>query len=246
MSTPEGDTQTPTKHRYTIDLADGKTQTYEADTETELLEKVNGAHQESVRAMKIRERENAQLRNQIDTQPAPAAPPTATPAAAPAAPSADPRKQFSPDHYYQMLSSDPIAAQDYLDHFRYGFDPREKWKSLDRFEQTNQHLTDSMSVQEFHRRIPDFPATEEAAEALNNRVQQLGMGVSANSLELAWHQLVRDGAVEPSSNEESAEAMAPPATESVSRSAGDDAFDPYNVSMDELRKRIATEGRSKR
>jgi hypothetical protein len=246
ISDPSTDNSASNPHRYTIDLPDGRQQVYEADTPEELLTKVNNAHQESVRAMKTRENENADLRRQIQQ------PESTQPAQQPTSPTATPNtgNGFNNEYYYQLLARDPIGASEYLDHHRYGFNPKDKFTSVDQFAQTRERISESMEVQEFHRRVPDFPATQDAAYAVNNRINQLGMGVSANSLELAWHQLVKEGTVQPIQAVQSSTAnpalnpgvpVIPPVVTPGSTSTDPlDATDPYSMPLENLKHQILT------
>jgi len=236
----------PTKPTYTVKAPDGSEQTYTADTEAELLTKVNAAHNELYGAFKTRETENADLRKQnslLSNRPAPAAPPPTAAAAVPK------DNQFNNAYYYQLLAKDPLDAQEYIDRYRFGgADPKEFLSRAAEYEKTHEQMVQSAQVSEFHRRVPQFPATAPASAALEARVGQLGMGVNANSLELAYYQLENEGAITataPSSDAvtQTPPAAIPPVDSGQSGSPPVTLDDVEGLTLDQLKERVEAEYR---
>lgn len=236
----------PKKFTYDLQLPDGRTQTYEGDTMEELMGHVNKAHTEAVKALKDREAENATERQKREQAEARLQQIQSSVAGAPPTQSAP---AFDREVYYQKLAQDPIEAQNYLDTARFGKPLSDRLQALDRLQASQAQQAQINAVQQFHSRVTDFPATPEAATALQARAQELG-GISAQNLELAHYQLIREGVYKPV--EEKADEQRgtpPPSTEGEGFNHGDQptGFDPYDekLSTEELREKIIEQERQK-
>jgi hypothetical protein len=223
---------------YTINVGD-KTQTYRTSEDGQK------AHQAAVDAMKQREVENQQLRDQntaliggLHQQPTQPQQPTD-------------QAQFEQQQYYSLLSTDPIAAQNYMDKFRFGMSTEELTTKLNNFNQTNEQMQIGLAAQEFHRRVGEqWPATQEASDAVTKRIQELGMDISANSLELAFYQLKNEGSIraieqttETAAETTSRGSNAPPVvTTTDTGELNTNEPDPYHMDMDKLKVLVEKEG----
>lgn len=107
---------------------------------------------------------------------------------------------FDKDKYYQLLSNDPLSAQNYLDGARFGVSPDSvpqyftgMYEKITKFE--GQTLGAGFAAAH-----PDFPNDEESAQVMTERVKQLvasGHPADYNTMDMAWSQLVRDGKIKP-------------------------------------------------
>lgn len=108
---------------------------------------------------------------------------------------------FDKDRYYQLLNENPIAAQNYVDSYRFGIGDPEAVPA--RFNEMYEKVTalDGQTLAAgFVNNHPEFPQDAEAAKALTERVKMLrgaGHPVSPDTMELAWSQLVNEGTVKP-------------------------------------------------
>jgi len=239
------------KFTRTLNLPGGGTQTYEADTEQALLDKVFEAHQAGVTALKDREhqiythKENeTRLQTELDSRPAPVVP--AVPSSTDA---------YSDQTYYQIWA-DPNQGPRVANEYLLKFDTAHQ-KLLKRVEQSDQMvgmIQESSAVQNFHAMHPDYPATPEAANVLRTRFEQLqakGFPTDAGTYDLAFTQLVREKAITPQAVKPVGEgdpanrgAGAPPAGggEGGGPPAGDDLPDFDAMSTEEHQKWLVDNG----
>jgi len=115
---------------------------------------------------------------------------------------------YSPEEYYQLLNTDPIAAQNYLDQQRFGSsDPvgelnylRNKVDGLDYVVNTKLGF---MASRNFLDRHADFPQDTRSVEALQARAvgliraDQYGSDIG-DTLDMAYEQLIAEGVITPS------------------------------------------------
>lgn len=117
-------------------------------------------------------------------------------------PAADNGK-FSNDKYYTLLNSDPIAAQNYLDAARFGFDaPEQVVPSFTSMRTQIDSMTQSSVAASFlAQHVDDFPADPDAARKLNARtfdlVNKSGFNFDVHTLNFAYDQLVNEGQIKP-------------------------------------------------
>jgi len=211
----EGTEQTFTR---TLKLPDGKEQTYEAASEQELLDKIFNAHQSSVTALKDRERQIHDNKAEIERARA-----EMTRLQMLQKPDVQSDGGFKTDDYYQMWADQnrgPDAATDYMLKAKYGISLKELASSAKELKELKETLSAQTAVQGFHARHQDFPATDEASTMIRDRVNQLvsnGFPVHADTIDLAYTQLIREGSITPTTpetteEEQSRGAGAPPVT----------------------------------
>ena len=108
---------------------------------------------------------------------------------------------FDRDQYYKLVGDDPIAAQNYLDSFRFGIpDPaqvpqyfQDSFASLTRMQQ------ESLGAN-FVSTHPDFPPSAQTAEILTNEAKKLvqeGHPLNLNTMEIAWQNCLASEAIKP-------------------------------------------------
>jgi hypothetical protein len=103
--------------------------------------------------------------------------------------------------YWNLYSTDPIAAQNYLDSVRFGIsDPNQVPQYLTGINDRLTRMEGSALGAGFASAHPEYPNTEEAAKMMTERVQQLGAAghpFSYDTLDLAWGQLQAEGRLSP-------------------------------------------------
>lgn len=106
---------------------------------------------------------------------------------------------FAKDRYYQLLNEDPIAAQNYLDQYRFGVqDPVAAFNGMRQSVDAIQQQAVAAAFSAIH--ADDFPATPDAASALTRRTEQLvgqGFRYGIETVNYAYDQLVREGTIKP-------------------------------------------------
>lgn len=110
--------------------------------------------------------------------------------------------QFNKDEYYRKLNDDPIAAQNYLDSFRFGIpDPNAVPLT---FQQMQRDVSvtrqESMAAQFMQQHAEDFPQTPEAARALRTQFESYiasGYPATVETLNLAYNQTINEGTIKP-------------------------------------------------
>lgn len=120
---------------------------------------------------------------------------------------------FDRDNYYNLLNTDPFAAANYLDSFRFGIpDPKEVPNT---FIQMNQKISNfeqqSVAGAFLYEHFDDYDNKPENNAALNKRLSELtsrGYPFEITTMNMAYDQLVREGAIK---RLEPAAPEAPPA-----------------------------------
>lgn len=131
--------------------------------EKELLEKAAKRYDDLQKHARQVEGENAQLR-----QAAPA--PTATPSSpAVATPGFDSQK------YWALMNENPQQATLYAVASAFGVDPSTYINTTVGAVQIAQSMSEQAIAAQFHAAVPGFPATEAAAEALAEKMEQMGV-----------------------------------------------------------------------
>lgn len=110
--------------------------------------------------------------------------------------------KFNNEKYYQMLNTDPIGAQNYLDAHRFGIsEPEQVPATFNQMRQQVDNFTQQTVTASFlAQHAEDFPPTPEAAKALTAKVQSLvqnGVPFNADTLNYAYYELVQNGTIKP-------------------------------------------------
>lgn len=125
--------------------------------------------------------------------------------------------EFNKQEYYRLLNEDPIAAQNYIDIYRFGTeDPVGAFAEL---RQKTDSLYQQSMTASFWASHPEFPGGRDAARAMTQRVQELtnnGHPLSLETMEMAYGQLVREETIKPVEKEQAEESPNP----SLSAGAG--------------------------
>ncbi len=190
----------------------------------------------------------------------------ATPAPAPApAPVPAPRAEgeFDGQKYLDLLGQDPMKARRYQDQFYDGAggstvteDPRVKYAY-----EVAQKVDQQLMAAEFHRRNPDFPASEENGNKLIAIVQGQGLQPNLVNLEWAYGELKRTNQIAPASGEGQPEyeditfgappappvrrgrgGGTPPPPRGTGGNAQPDAVDAESMPLDKLREVLRKAG----
>lgn len=167
-----------------INLATGEV--YKASTPEELLTKLASSKEEATRTIRARESEMAELRSKIadlETKiPAPQ-------------PSLDETKRAK---YYDTWANDPDEATRQQLASLLGI-PKDRVIDVMKAAITSSVV--SKAADEFVMRCPDYPNSQQSAEimkdALARRFGQTIESASADNMEIVYHQLVRDGMLNP-------------------------------------------------
>jgi hypothetical protein len=124
-----------------------------------------------------------------------------------------PQQPFDNDTYFQLLGSDPVAAHDYIDQYRYQH--QNPIGVITEAVNSTLAQKEAAIAEQFLRNHDDFPAGDpDAAKAMRERVQQLvsqGLRFNETTMEYAYFTLVKDGtlAQEPSRSAPSGPDAAP-------------------------------------
>jgi hypothetical protein len=117
---------------------------------------------------------------------------------------------FDQKAYWELMNADPLAAQNYLDAFRFGVDnPAHVPQLFNEMRNVSVHSADTMELNTFMQRNPDYPGTEEAANLLIEQLAARNAPLTADALEYEYLKAVRDGKIEPL-GEEIQRPFAPP------------------------------------
>ena len=125
---------------------------------------------------------------------------------------------FDSARYYELLNGDPIAAQNYIDQWRFGVpDPVAAFNGM-AHEISTQRLQLDQRVgadvaTAFIATHPEWPHTAEAARLMRERVEQLnaqGFPFNVTTADYAYRQLVSEGAISPVNLEPEEPIEAPP------------------------------------
>jgi hypothetical protein len=125
---------------------------------------------------------------------------------------------FDSARYYELLNEDPIAAQNYVDQWRFGVpDPVGAFNAMVQ-EVSNQRLQIDARVgadiaTAFIATHPEWPHTPEAARVMRERVEQLqaqGFPFNVTTADYAYRQLVSEGTIKPVDLEPEEQIEAPP------------------------------------
>lgn len=157
------------KHTYTA--SDGTV--YEAETPDALLAKVAKARDDAATALKDRERQIFDLKQQV-----------------PAKKEETPVKEgaFDRGEYFKLMEEDPIKAQDYLDGFRPVF------KDVQAVAQQQKIRSEVMG---FYANVPEYAKVEtpELNTALQARLKERGREYTKDNLALSFYELKNEGKV---------------------------------------------------
>ena len=139
--------------------------------------------------------------------------------------------EFDNQKYYKLLNEDPIAAQNYMDAYRFGTpDPVQAFSDMRQKVESMHGQALAASFQAMH---PEFPAGRDAAKVMRERVETLtsdGYPFAIDTLELAYNQLVKEEKIKPATNSE------PEVTPNPSLSAGSGAVtqDAVTAELDKI------------
>ncbi|HEX8838472.1 MAG TPA: hypothetical protein VF748_16130 [Candidatus Acidoferrum sp.] len=127
-------------------------------------------------------------------------------------PASDPNA-FNRDQYFRLVGEDPIAAQNYLDAYRFGIgNPAEVPNYFIGIDQRTSRMEQEALAANFVNLNPDFPASMENAELLVREVQRLrgeGHAVDMETMKMAWRNCVATGTIKPIEEPEIAEEPNP-------------------------------------
>lgn len=168
-----------------VKLATG--QVYRGRNHEEVLNAVVRAQEEATATIRDRERQIRELQQQQG-----AAAPVTLPANHQAG-------GFDAAHYYETLASNPIAAMDYLDAYRYGIAPESVQPVMQETIRTSRDVRDNIAIRDFQINNPDWPGGKESSDMLLEAIQREGRPMSADDLELVYRRLVREGRLQPGS-----------------------------------------------
>ena len=120
---------------------------------------------------------------------------------------------FNRDNYYKLLNEDPIEAQNYLDAHRFGIDsPENVPRRFNEMYEKISVLDGQTLAASFTNNHPEFPSDPESAKALTDRIKVLqmqGHPTDMHTMDIAWNQLVAEGAVKPLEQQQEPEALPP-------------------------------------
>lgn len=108
---------------------------------------------------------------------------------------------FDNQRYWQLLNSDPLAAQNYLDSVRFGIgNPEAVPGYFQRMDERINNFDQQMLASQFIYQHEEFPATPENAAILTKQVEELvkaGHPASIETLNMAWGHVVETGKIKP-------------------------------------------------
>ena len=142
-------------------------------------------------------------------------------------PRVDDGKSFNKDQYYRMLNDDPIAAQDYLDRYRWDMDPSQVRQQFQNVVQQVSELTQSQVAGVFlAQHAEDFPPDTEAARALSGRVRELsmrGLPFNIDTMNYAYSQLIQEQVIKPVQKQDEPDAQPNPSLSGAGRVPAEEA-----------------------
>lgn len=159
----------------------------------EAFQKVSEMKVNTASALRDRERQIEELR---------AAPPSRTEAP-------PPTTGFDQKHYWELMNSDPLAADIYKDSVKFGVQPEQVSALYQEVFNTTQYSADKKEVEDFMQNNPDFPGTKEATDKIWSIMAAEKFPINSRNLEYVYLRAVRDGDIEPMGNE-APQPWAPP------------------------------------
>ena len=109
--------------------------------------------------------------------------------------------KFDNDHYFKLLNTDPINAQNYLDAHRFGIaDPSQVPSYFTNMQETVSAVEGQLTAGGFLQRHPEFPQEDEPARLLRVEVEGLvkrGHPFAQETMDMAYSNLVDAGKVKP-------------------------------------------------
>jgi hypothetical protein len=115
---------------------------------------------------------------------------------------------FDNDQYFNLLATDPLAAQAYALSELLGVAPQDVQRELQYIRGEVYETGDLKQTAAFHARHPEAPAGEEFAEAIIQRFEEKGMDLrkhwTADNIETIYFQLVHEGKITPLAANEAA------------------------------------------
>ncbi len=169
-----------------VNLATG--QVYKGDTPQDLLNKLAAAQEEATRTIRSRESENAEMRQRLASLEA-----EAQQRRVPESPD-----QTKNNEYYQTWSSNPNKATTMALANELGI-PADQLVPALKKSMASSAITSASS--EFLARCQDFPETPENANLIRQGIEaRYGANpnaLTADNLELVYHDLVRNGKIQP-------------------------------------------------
>jgi len=160
-------------------------------------------------------------------------------------PKPEPTNGFDKDKYYQLLHDDPIRAQNYLDGQRFGVPADEVPQYFTGMYQKVTAMEGESLAAGFVNRHQEFPQDTDSAKALTDRVVQLrnmGHPTSAETMELAYQQLVNEGSIKPVEKQEDKEEIPPSLGGSGSNMSEADVKKAETMSNKELEAFLKSKG----
>lgn len=149
-------------------------------------------------------------------------------AAAARAAQAQANGEFSNDKYYELLASNPLAANDYYFKHRFGAEPTEVVSDFQRMRGTVTNMEQQTVAAAFLAAHQDFPGDAESTKAMRKRTEELtaqGAPFNPETLERAYYQLVNEGVVKPAKVEQKQETSANPSLDGSGAAATAPAAD---------------------
>lgn len=151
----------------------------------EAFQKVADMKQNTSAALRDREEQIRQLKEAQQAPPEPIVPSAG----------------FDQKHYWELMNADPIKAQEYMDANRFGVDPTQVGNLYREVFNASQYSADTYEINQFMQANPDFPGTDKASDIILNRLQEEGRPINKENLEYVYLRSVRDGLIEPISEE---------------------------------------------
>jgi len=111
--------------------------------------------------------------------------------------------EFDKTRYFELLNTDPIGAQNYLDAHRFSIDrPEDVPGAFNSLRADVSNLNQRAVTAEFlSSHIDEFPPDGAAAKFMSQRVQQLvineGYPLNIRTMNTAWSELVNEGVIKP-------------------------------------------------
>lgn len=140
------------------------------------------------------------------------------------------RTPFDSKRFYALLADEkPIEAMHMLNQEYYGVDdPREIGRQATSTYTDMQEIRERMSMADFLSKHPEFPYGPQAGQLMADRLNREGVDATAWNLELAYQQLVSEGAIRPvvaqppqqPAQPQFQQPQAPPTQQPQSRGAG--------------------------
>ena len=108
---------------------------------------------------------------------------------------------FDKQRYFELLNNDPVMAQNYVDAHRFGLgDPSQVPGYFTNMANSISVMEGQMLAGQFLQRHDDFPQSAESAKAVREQfqvLQQQGYPATADTMDMAYQQLVNAGRIKP-------------------------------------------------